>query len=512
MRKTEAKYGAEAREALQAGVEKVFNAVAHTMGARGRNAIFKKWGMPIVTNDGISIAREIMPEDPYEYLGAEAVKQASEKTNEDAGDGTTGTIVLATHMIRNGMKKIDEGINPMVLRGQMEKAKDKLVEEVKKRAVPVRDLKEVAMISVEDEKLATLVSDVVKEVGVDGSIIVQESPGSDVRFELVKGYTWNRGFVSPYMVTNTKGEAVLTDAAVIVTDKYISLNTDIVPVIVKLVEQGCKNVFIVCDNFEGEILQTAIVNKQNGVVNIVAVQKPETTQELEDLATLTKAVAITKEKGIKEITVEHVGKTEKVIVNKDRTVLVGLPETKEAVEARIAEVREQIEAEDQEKYGDIEVLKKRLSRLAGGIATIKVGGLTEAEQGYVKLKVDDAVGACVSALEEGIVAGGGTTLRDLRFLLDASVPGEAVIYDALAKPYLQILANAGFDIDNLPSGVNYNVFTGEVINDMVEAGIVDPAKVIRCEIENAVSIAKTLLTTECAIVELPQESEKKARD
>lgn len=511
MRKTEAKYGKEAREALQAGVEKVFNAVAHTMGARGRNVIFKRWGMPIITNDGISIAREILPEDPYEYLGAEALKQASEQTNYDAGDGTSGTIVLATHMIREGTKYLDEGYNPMVLRKEMEIAKDKVVKAIKELAVPVKDLKEVAMISVEDEKLATLVSDVVKQVGMDGSIMVQESPGADVRYEVMRGYTWNCGFVSPYMVTNQKGEAVLDDAAVIITDRYLNLNTDLIPTVAKLVEQGVKNVFVVAENFEGELLQSAIVNKQQGRVNIVAVKKPETTAELEDLATLTNAVAVTKEKGIKEITVEHVGLAERVVVTKDRTVLIGNPDTKEAVDEKIKEVREQIKAEDQEKYGDVEVLKKRLSRLTGGVATIKVGGLTEAEQGYIKLKVDDAVGACVSAMEEGIVAGGGTTLRDLADILDGTIPGEFVVRVAMKQPYLQILKNAGM-YEEGQAILNWNVLTGEIIEDMFAAGIVDPAKVIRCEIENSVSIAKTMLTTECAIVELPPKSEKKAQD
>lgn len=510
MRKTEAKYGKEAREALQAGVEKVFNAVAHTMGAKGRNVIFKRYGMPIITNDGISIAREILPEDPYEYLGAEALKQASEQTNYDAGDGTSGTIVLATHMIREGMKYLDEGHNPMVLRREMEIAKDKLVKAIKDIAIPVKDLKEVAMISVEDEKLATLVSETVNQVGIDGSIMVQESPGSDVRAEVMRGYTWNCGFVSPYMITNQKGEAVLEEPAVFITDRYMNLNTDIIPAIAKLAEQGAKNIFVVAENFEGELLQSAIVNKQQGIVNIVAVKKPETSAELEDLAALTNAIAVTKEKGIKEIIPEHAGIAARVVVTKDRTILVGLEKTKEAVQTRIDEVKEQIKAEDQEKYGDIEVLKKRLSRLTGGVAIIKVGGLTEAEQGYVKLKVDDAVGACVSALEEGIVPGGGTTLRDLASILNPDIPGECIIKLALPQPYRQILENAGFEKGY--AELNYNVLTGEVIDDMVAAGIVDPAKVIRCEIENAVSIAKTMITTECAIVELPPKSEKKAQD
>lgn len=505
MRKTEAKYGADARNNLFDGVKKVYDAVAPTMGARGRNAIYHQWMMPIVTNDGISIARKIVPEDDYEYLGAETVKQASERTNQDAGDGTTGTIICATHMIEGGLGTIDAGYNPMVLRKEMEGARVKLVDALKEKSTPVTDLKQVAMISVEDEYLADLVSGVVEEVGADGSILVNEWNGTDIRSETMKGYTWNGGFVSPYMVTNQKGESVLHDAAVIVTDRNLNLNTDLIQILQQLGQQGIKNVFVVSREFDGELLQTAIANRQQGNMNIVAVKAPNTLEELEDIATVTGATAITKDKGIKDITMEHVGSTEKVIATRERTIVLGQLRLQAEIDARITEIRTAIADSDDQQHGDVEVHKLRLSRLAGGIATIKVGGHTEAERAYHKMKVDDAVGACQSALQEGIVPGCGTTLIDLSELLDERVPGERIIQSALREPYRRVLENAGFSQEDIDQNKKLNVFTGEEVDDMLAAGIVDPAKVLRCIIENSISTAKTLLTTECAIVDVPEE-------
>jgi len=504
MRKTKALYGAAAREALIEGVNKVFNAVAPTMGARGRNVIYKKYGMPIVTNDGVSIAREIMPEDDFESLGAGMVKQASEETNYVAGDGTSATIVLTKHMIDKGTAIMkDTGYNPMVLRREMEVGLAKVVAAIKEKAVMVTDLTEVARISVEDEKLATMIAGIVQDVGEEGSIVVEETHGQNVRCETVKGYTCNTGYVSPYMQTNSRGEAILENCAVLVTDRYMTLNTDLFQAMSDLNKKGVQNLFVIAENVEGELLQTIIANKQKGSMNIVAVKKLETSQELEDIAILTGATAITKDKGIKAILAGHAGLAERVVVTKDRTILVA-KDNPELLTARIDEVKNQIEAEDQEKYGEIEVLKRRLARLTSGVARIKVGSNTEAEQAYLKMKIDDAVAACIAAMQEGVVAGGGTTLRDLAILLDGEIPGEQVLKTAMWQPYFQILDNAG--ISCAADYQNYNVLTGEVIEDMMAAGIVDPAKVVRCALENAVSTAKTLLTTECAIVELPEES------
>lgn len=503
MRKTKALYGLEARRALQAGVDQVYNAVAPTMGARGRNVIYQKYGMPIVTNDGVSIAREIIPEDPYEYLGAEALKQASERTNEEAGDGTSATTVLGKHLIDAGSIAIDNGANPMVLRREMEIGRDKVITALKARAVPVKDLVEVARISVENEEIAKTVSDLVNEVGIEGSILVEETPGTTIRTEIAKGYTWNRGFVSPYMITTEKGEAVLDNCAVVVTDRYMNLNTDMISLMTALVQKGIKSVFVVADNVEGELLQTLIVNKQKGVINVVVSKKPETKEELEDLATLTGGIAVTNEKDIKVLTEEVVGFAERVIVSRDKTIVINT-KTEEAVKLRTNEIREQIKAEDFEKYGHIEVLKRRLARLAGGVARIKVGASTEAEQAYLKMKIDDAVGACQSALEEGIVAGGGTTLRDLVDVLDEDIAGELVLMTAMVKPYQIILHNAGIELSDENSMTNYNVLTGETVEDMMQEGIVDPAKVVRCALHNAVSIAGIVITTEAAVADLPE--------
>lgn len=504
MRKTKALYGEEARLALQAGINQVYNAVAPTMGARGRNVIYKKYGMPIVTNDGVSIAREIIPEDPYEYLGAEALKQASEQTNDEAGDGTSQTIVLGKHAIDNGFLAIEQGINPMILRREIETGKDKIVEALKELAIPVEDLKEVAQISVEDKDLAKMVADLVQEVGVDGSILVEESPGTNVRTEIVKGYTWNRGYVSPYMITNEKGEAVLENCAVLVTDRYMNLNTDLFGLMQSLVSKGISSLMVVADNAEGELLQTIIANKQKGIINVVVAKKPETKEELEDLAILTGGIAVTSEKDIKQINDTHVGFAERVVVSREKTIIVNT-KTEDTIKVRVDEIREQIKAEDQEKYGQIEILKRRLSRLVGGVARIKVGANTEAEQAYLKMKIDDAVGACRSALEEGIVPGGGTTLRDLVTILDEEIPGELVLINTIIQPYLTILKNAGIEITSEDISGNYNVLTGELVEDMMAEGIVDPAKVVRCALQNAVSIATMVLTTETAIADIPDE-------
>lgn len=500
MRKTEAKYGSEARDKLFKGVRKVYDGVAHTMGARGRNAIYQKYGMPIVTNDGISIAREIIPADPYEYLGAETIKQASERTNDDAGDGTTGTIVVGQHLLHYGREALDKGINPMVLRKELEEAKQKAVASLKEKSTPVTDLKQVAMISVEDEKLSEMVSGIVESVGKEGTVLVSESNGTEIRSETMKGYTWQQGYVSPYMVTNQRGEAVLEDAAVIVTDKNLNLNSQLITALQTLGQEGMRNVVVISPEFDGELLQTAIANKQQGNMNIVAVKAPGSYEELEDIATVTGATAITEAKGIPEITREHAGQVGKFIADKDKTILLSDEDMKAAIDSRAEEVRALIEEADDTNLPQVQELKIRLSRLAGGIATIKVGGYTEAERAYQKMKIDDAVGACQSALQEGIVPGCGVTLRAIADELGTST-GEEILRDALREPHKHILRNAGFE-DN---GKDVNIFTGEEVEDMMEAGIVDPTKVLRCIIENSVSTAKTILTTECAIVDVPKE-------
>lgn len=502
MRKTKAIYGEEARESLMRGVEQVFRAVAPTMGAKGRNAIYKKYGMPIVTNDGVSIAREIIPEDPYEYLGAESVKQAAEETNFMAGDGTTSTIVFAHHLIEAGAELVRNGYNPMVLRREMEVGTKKILEALKALSIPVENLEQVAQVSVENDEIAKMVSELVDKVGVDGAIDVFEAPGGNVRAESVDGYTFNSGWTSPYMINTNKGEAVLNNPAIIVTDRSMNLNADFVQCLQSLKSGGYSSVLVIATEVEGELLQTLLANKEKNVIHTVVVKRPESIEELEDIAAVTGAIAVTTGKDIKDITIDQSGIAEKVIVSDKKTVIIGKEDFKDKVAERVEEVRNAIKAEDGEKYGPVKGLELRLSRLAGGIARIKVGASTEAEQSYLKMKIDDAVGACRAALQEGIVPGGGTTLRDLAKVLDDKIAGEAVIADALGQPYLQILANAGLILQDGDGVGNFNVLTGKNVEDMMAEGIVDPAKVTRCVIENGVSTAKTLLTTETAIADI----------
>ena len=504
MRNTKALYGEEGRAALKRGIDQVFNAVAPTLGAKGRNAVYKRYGAPVVTNDGVSIAREILPEDPYERMGAEMIKQAGESTNDEAGDGTTSTTVFAHAMIEEGKKEVLNGENPMVIKTSLENELEKVVIVLKDISVPVTDILNVARISVEDEKIATLVSDVITRVGPRGSIIVEEGHGNDTEVENVKGYWYDRGYVSPYMVTNEKGEAILQECPVLVTDRYMNLNKDLVGVLQEMLKMGKTMLLVIADNVEGELLQTLIANKIQGRFTVIAVRRPSSIEELEDIATVTGAVAVTKDKGIEEITVEHLGMAKNVIVKKDKTIIVG--HDSEEVTARIAEVEELI-SQQTEPYGVMETLKVRLARLSDGLAVIRVGARTDAERGYIKLKIDDAIGACRAALEEGIVAGGGTTARNLSDVPDMGTPGGRILKYALMQPYLQILKNAGMITESasIDTSKDYNVLTGEVIENMIDAGIVDPAKVVRVAIENAVSMAKTFLTTEVIIGDLPEE-------
>lgn len=516
MRKTKAIYGAEAREKLYAGVKQVFDAVAPTLGARGRNGVFERYGSPINTNDGVSLAREIIPEDPFEYLGAESIKQASEETNRRAGDGTTSTVVFGHELIGLGMEAIDNGYDAMKLKLEIEDAAKESVDLLKKasRECVGDDLLSVARVSVENENIATLVAGIVEKVGPFGSIIVEEGSGYDIEVDTVKGFWWDKGYVSPYMSTNEKGEAVLEDCAVMITDRYMNLNKDFFQALQELNSAGYRSVLLIAENIEGELLQTIIANKMKGNINVVAVRRPASVEALEDIAILTNAIAVTKEKGIKDMGVQHSGKAHTVIVTAEKTIIVG--NQSEKLDERIAEIQAQIAELGDETYGPIEALKERLARLLGGLAIIRVGAKTDAERSYLKLKVDDAVGACKAALEEGIVAGGGTMLRDIANTISQNSLGAQIFAEALRSPYLQILLNAGmlytpktwiFGGEKMvDTTLNYNVLTGEIIDDMHEAGIVDPTKVARCVIEHGASAAKTLLTTECVIAQVPEVS------
>lgn len=499
MRATEQMHGRAAREALQRGSKKVYDAVAPTLGARGRNAVYSRWNMPVVTNDGVSIAREVLPKDPYELLGADLIKQAAERTNEEAGDGTTSTIILTHGLIDAGFDAIENGgENPMILRREIEEAKNEVVSKLKEISQPVDDLLEVAKISMENDEIAKLVTDVVTHVGPLGSILVEEGHTFTTEVEKVKGYWFDRGYVSPYMVTNEKGEAELTDCAIILTDRTLNLNKDLFKVLTEIHGKGFKSALVIGDKIEGELLQTMIANKMNGTLVTVAVPRPASTEELEDIACITNATAVTKDKGIKDIGIEHVGVAPKVIVKKNKTIIIG--RDSETLVARIENLKGQIE-DNKEKYGEIEQMKERLARLTGGLAVIRVGAKTEAERGYWKLKIDDAVGACRAAVEEGTVPGGGTALRDIASSMTLKTHGAQIVSNVLQHPYARLLENAG-----IKSTANVNVLTGEEVMDMRAEGIVDPTKVVRCAIENAVSAATTVLTTETVIVTVPDAS------
>lgn len=497
----EVKVGDEARQALMRGVKAVYEPVSATMGAAGKNGAFYQYGEIRVSNDGISIARQISPKDEFERIGADLVKQSAERTVAEAGDGTTGTIVLAHSLLEESFKKIAEGKNPMVLRKELEEAKDEVVAAIKKTAKPIKndtELLDVARISVEDEKTAKIVADAVKKAGTHGAVVVEEGSGYSIETEEVQGYFWDKGYVSPYMVTNEGRQAVLIDPVVIVTDRYLNQNKDMVKILNTLLGQGKTSFLIIADKIEGELLGTLVANKLKGVFTAVAVQKPGTTEELEDIATLTGAVAITKEKGIKEIESYHCGKAKKVIVKEGKTTIIN--DSNSALEERVIELAAQLKNDK-----DNELLKERKAKLSDGVVILRVGAKTEAEKKYLKDKVDDAVGAVRAAMEEGIVEGAGACLASIS-VAKIQTDGELILSLACMTPYNQILDNAGIE----DRTKNYNVLTGKEVKDLFKAGIIDPAKVVRCMVENAVSFAKNALTINSLIVErqeLPKQSQ-----
>jgi len=489
--KTKTLVGNEAREAILKGIQQVYEPVAATIGAKGRNAVFDDWGA-MVTNDGVTIARKINPEDSFEALGADLIKQSAEKTNEEAGDGTTTTIILAQALITRGFEQVSQGKNPMVIRKELMEAKDKAIEILKSISRPVDNLFDVAKISVEDEKIAKIVSEAVEKAGKNGSVIVEESNGYDIEKEEVQGYFFDRGFISPYMVTNPdKMEAVLNDAVVIVTDRHLNLNKELMGCLSEIHQSGKNNVLLICENLEGELMQSIIANKMKGLIITVVVRRPGTLEELEDIAVLTDSTAVTDAKGIKEIKYIHLGKAKRVVIKRNQTIIVAEPNEK--LTQRIADLEKEV-LEDPNN----ELLKSRLAKLVSGVVILRVGAKTEAERRYLKLKVDDAVGACRAAQEEGIVEGGGVSLLTI-----ADKLGDGLLGEALKEPYNRILANAGIEND----GRKYNVLTGDVVKDMFEASIVDPTKVERCSIENACSLAGTVLTIESATVQIDKSIE-----
>lgn len=507
---TEEKLGADARAALKTGVNRIAKAVAVTIGAKGRNVAFVEYNHTKPTNDGVSVANRIWPKDQYERMGADLIKEAAQTTVEQAGDGTSVTILVSEALVEFGDERIAAGKDPMELREELEEAAKEVIKQIvaaKKDVKNREDILNVARVSVENEEMAQLIADAVETAGKHGVIIVEEGSGYGLEKEESKGYFWERGYVSPYMVTNLEAghnKAVLEDCPVIVTDRYMNLNRDLMQTLNEIKVQGYTKALVIVDRCEGELLQSLIINKTKGIFTAIVVQRPGSLEELEDIAAVTGATAVTKDKGIKDITYMHVGKAKRVIVEEFKTTIIADEERPE-VKIRLSNIEETL-AEVKKKKGDAadnELLVTRKAKLADGVVVLRVGAKTEGERKYKKDKLDDGVAAAKAATEEGIVAGGGITLHTIaKTGLGLTTIGSEVMCDALRRPYQQILKNALIE----PDGKAYNVKTRLVVDDMIAEGIIDPAKVLRCAIENAVSFAGTFLTIEGAIADFAEET------
>jgi chaperonin GroEL len=521
------KYAEEARAALLAGVDKLANAVKVTLGPRGRNVVIdKKFGAPTITNDGVTIAKEIDVEDPFENLGAQMVKEVATKTNDVAGDGTTTATVLAQKMIHEGAKLIAAGANPMDLKRGIEKAAIKVVEFIKSKAHKIKDkteIKQVATISANnDEDIGQRIADAMDKVGEDGVITVEEAKSIETTLDIVEGMQFDRGYLSAYMVTNTENmTAILEDANILICDRKISSMKDLLPILEKVAQQG-RPLLIIAEEIEGEALATLVVNKLRGVLNVCAVKAPgfgdRRKAMLEDIAILTKGQVISEELGLKleNIKLEDLGRAKRITIDKENTTIVEGAGNKKDLQARIEQLKKQIDDTDSDY--DKEKLQERLAKLAGGVAVINVGAATEIEMKEKKARVEDALSATRAAVQEGIIAGGGVMLvRAMSALDNLKLPGDEqngveIVRKALPEPMRQIASNAGEegsvivkqvldDKSNDSYGFNAATLKWE---DMFKAGIVDPAKVVRSAVQNAASIAGILLTTETIITDKPE--------
>ena len=519
--------GDEARKALQAGVDALADTVKITLGPKGRNVVLdKKYGAPLITNDGVSIAKEVELPDPFENMGAQLVKEVSTKTNDVAGDGTTTATLLAQAMIHEGLKNLAAGANPIVVKKGMAKAVEAAVAEVKKQAKKVdgsNDIARVGAVSSGDEEIGKLIADAMEKVSADGVITIEESKTAETYSEVVEGMQFDRGYIPPYMVTDTeKMEAVIDDAYILITDKKISVISDILPILEQLVQSG-KKLVIVAEDVEGEALNTLIVNRLRGTLNVVCVKAPgfgdRRKEMLQDIAILTGGTVISEEVGLelKTATVDMLGRARQVKVTKENTTIVDGAGDAQAIKDRVAQIRSQI-ANTTSDY-DKEKLQERLAKMAGGVAVIKVGAATETEMKEKKLRIEDALNATRAAVEEGVVAGGGTifvnVIPAVEALLD-SVDGDEktgvrIIAKALEAPIRQIAANAGLDgsviLEKVRNsgklGYGFDAYKEEYC-DMVAAGIIDPAKVTRSALENAASVSAMVLTTESLVADKPE--------
>lgn len=523
----EIKFNEEARKGMEAGINKLSNTVKVTLGPKGRNVVLdKKFGSPLITNDGVTIAREIELEDPYENMGAQLVKEVATKTNDVAGDGTTTATLLAQAIIREGLKNVAAGANPMIIQKGIKKAVDKAVEGIKEFSKPVEtkeSIAQVASISAADEEVGKLISDAMEKVGKDGVITVEESRSMGTTLEVVEGMQFDRGYVSPYMVTNTeKMEAELEDSYILITDKKITNIQEVLPVLEQIVQQG-KPLLIIADDVEGEAMATLVVNKLRGTFNCVAVKAPafgdRRKDMLQDIAILTGGTVISEDLGyeLKETSIEMLGKARRVTVGKELTVIVNGAGEQSAIEERVALIRNQIEISDSEY--DRDKLQERLAKLAGGVAVIQVGAATETELKERKLRIEDALAATRAAVEEGIVPGGGTVLLNVipkvKALLEGTNGDERtgvnIIVKALEEPVRQIAINAGLEgsvivenVKNAEVGIGFDALSEKYVN-MLENGIVDPTKVTRSALQNASSVASMVLTTEAAVADVTKD-------
>ncbi len=521
----------EARRALERGVNAVANAVKVTLGPRGRNVVLeKKFGNPTITKDGVTVAKEIELEDHLENIGAQLLKEVASKTNDVAGDGTTTATVLGQAIVREGLKNVAAGANPLALKRGIDKAVEAAVEKIKSLAIPVEDRKaieEVATISANDPEIGKLIADAMEKVGKEGIITVEESKGLETELEFVEGYQFDRGYISPYFITNPDAmEAVLENPYILIVEKKISNVRELLPVLEQVAQTG-KPLLIIAEDVEGEALATLVVNKLRGTLNVAAVKAPgfgdRRKEMLKDIAAVTGGQVISEELGIKleNVTLSMLGQAERVRITKDETTIVGGKGKKEDIEARIAQIKKELETTDSE-YAK-EKLQERLAKLAGGVAVIRVGAATETELKEKKHRFEDALNATRAAVEEGVVPGGGTTYLRAIGAVDKVIgelegdeaTGAKIVRRALEEPTRQIAENAGFEgsvvvnqvlAESKNERLGFNAATGEYV-DMIEAGIIDPAKVTRSALQNAASIGSMVLTTEAVVAEKPEKKE-----
>ena len=520
-------YGEEARKALQSGIDKLSDTVKITLGPKGRNVVIdKKYGAPLITNDGVTIAKEVELEDTFENMGAQLVKEVATKTNDVAGDGTTTATLLAQALVREGMKNVAAGANPMVVKKGIKKAVDAAVDAVKANSIPVTtsaDIARIATVSSADETVGKLIAEAMETVTTDGVITVEESKTAETCKEVVEGMQFDRGYVSPYMATDAdKMEAVIDDASILITDKKISNIQEVLPLLEQVLQAG-KKLVIIAEDVEGEALATLLLNKLRGTFTCVAVKAPgfgdRRKEMLQDIAILTGGQVITSDLGLelKEATVDMLGSARQVKVTKENTIIVDGAGDKEAIKARVGQIKAQIESSTSEF--DREKLQERLAKLAGGVAVIKVGAATETEMKEKKLRIEDALAATKAAVEEGMVAGGGVALLNaiptVRALLDTTEDsdektGIRIVMKAIEEPVRQIAKNAGLEgsviineiVSSGKTGYGFNFAKEEYVN-MAEAGILDPIKVTRSALQNAASVASMVLTTESLVADIP---------